>query len=127
MTFYNANFCQMYDLIGYYEKLSSRACVEKILISHVINIHLLPLIEIIEMVSFELGEELRNMFFRLVTSGESNLRPSDLRSDARKSEVRFLVGTQNFYLSHARDKTKKHLSQHLPSSVTLLERYAYNI
>ena len=38
------------------------------------------------MVSFELGEELRNMFFRLVTSGESNLRPSDLRSDARKSE-----------------------------------------
>ena len=85
------------------------------------------MIEIIEMVSFELGEELRNMFFRLVTSGESNLRPSDLRSDARKSEVRFLVGTQNFYLYHARDKTKKHLSQHLPSSVTLLERYAYNI
>ena len=78
------------------------------------------------MVSFELGEELRNMFF-LVTSGESNLRPSDLRSDACKSEVRFLVGTQNFYLYHARDKTKKHLSQHLPSSVTLLERYAYNI
>ena len=78
------------------------------------------MIEIVEMVSFELGEELRNIF-RLVTSGESNLRPSDLRSDARKSEVRFLVGTQNIYLSHARDKTKKHLSQHLPSSVTLLE------
>ena len=44
------------------------------------------------MVSFELGEELRKMFFRLVTSvgqrkilsphEESNLRPSDLRSDA---------------------------------------------
>ena len=68
MTFYNANFCQMYDLIGYLETLSSRACVEKILISHVINKHLLPLIEIVEMVSFELGEELRNMFFRLVTS-----------------------------------------------------------
>ena len=46
----------------------------------------------VEMVSFELGEELRKMFFRLVTSvgqrkilsphEESNLRPSDLRSDA---------------------------------------------
>ena len=44
------------------------------------------------MVSFELDEELRKMFFRLVTSvgwrkilsphEESNLRPSDLRSDA---------------------------------------------
>ena len=44
------------------------------------------------MVNFELGEELRKMFFRLVTSvgqrkilsphEESNLRPSDLRSDA---------------------------------------------
>ena len=44
------------------------------------------------MVSFELGEELRKMFFRLVTSvgqrkilspyEESNLIPSDLRSDA---------------------------------------------
>ena len=44
------------------------------------------------MVSYELGEELRKMFFRLVTSvgkekilsphEESNLRPSDLRSDA---------------------------------------------
>ena len=43
------------------------------------------------MVSSELGEELRKMFFRLVTSvgqrkipsphEESNLRPSDLRSD----------------------------------------------
>ena len=46
----------------------------------------------VEMVSFELGEELRKMFFRLVTSvgqekilsphEESNLRPSDLHSDA---------------------------------------------
>ena len=46
----------------------------------------------VEMVSFELVEELRKMFFRLVTSvgqrkilsphEESNLRPSDLRSDA---------------------------------------------
>ena len=45
----------------------------------------------VEMVSFELGEELRKMFFRLVTSveqrkllsphEESRLRPSDLRSD----------------------------------------------
>ena len=44
------------------------------------------------MVSFELGEELRKMFFRLVTSvgqrkilsppEESNLRPTNLRSDA---------------------------------------------
>ena len=34
------------------------------------------------MVSFELDEELRKMFFRLVTSVESNLRPSDLHSDA---------------------------------------------
>ena len=44
------------------------------------------------MASFELGEELRKMFFRPVTSGgqrkirspheEPNLRPSDLRSDA---------------------------------------------
>ena len=46
----------------------------------------------VKMASFELGEELRKMFFRPVTSGgqrkirspheESNLRPSDLRSDA---------------------------------------------
>ena len=44
------------------------------------------------MVSFELGEELRKMFFRLDTNvgqrkilnlhEESNLRPSDLRSGA---------------------------------------------
>ena len=44
------------------------------------------------MVNFELGEELREMFFRIVTSvgqrkilsshDESNLGPSDLRSDA---------------------------------------------
>ena len=55
--------CNLWKLFIYI-----RACVEKILISHVINKHLLPLIEIVEMVSFELGEELRNMFFRLVTS-----------------------------------------------------------
>ena len=46
----------------------------------------------VEMVSFELGEELRKMFFRLDTNvgqrkilnlhEESNLRPLDLRSDA---------------------------------------------
>ena len=40
------------------------------------------MLEIVEMVTFELDEELRKMFFRLVTSVESNLRPSDLRSDA---------------------------------------------
>ena len=34
------------------------------------------------MVSFEPDEELRKMFFRLVKSVESNLRPSDLSSDA---------------------------------------------
>ena len=28
----------------------------------------------------------------------------------RRSEVRFLTGTKNFSLSHARDKTKNHLS-----------------
>ena len=82
----------MHDLIGYYETLSFRACVEKIFISHVINKQHLLLIEIVEMVSFELDEELRKMFFRLVTSvgwrkilsphEESNLRPSDLRSAA---------------------------------------------
>ena len=27
----------------------------------------------------------------------------------RRSEVRFLMGTQNFSVSHACDKTKKHL------------------
>ena len=68
MTFKNANFCRMHDFIGCWETLSSRACVEKIFISHVINIQHLPLIEIVEMVSFELDEELRKMFFRLVTS-----------------------------------------------------------
>ena len=46
----------------------------------------------VKMASFKLSEELRKMFFRPVTSGgqrkirspheESNLRPSDLRSDA---------------------------------------------
>ena len=46
----------------------------------------------VKMASFKLGEELRKIFFRPVTSvgqrkirsphGESNLRPSDLRSDA---------------------------------------------
>ena len=34
---------------------------------------------------------------------------------------------QYLSLSHARDKTKKHLSWHLPSSVTLLENFSYNI
>ena len=56
------------------------------------------------MVSFELGQEIeKDVFFRLVTSvGErkilsthkkSNLRPSNLY----RSEVRFLIGTQNFF------------------------------
>ena len=63
------------------------------------------------MVSFELGEELRKMFFRLDTNvgqrkilnlhEESNLRPLDLRSDAlplsHKDSIRFLMGTQNFF------------------------------
>ena len=32
---------------------------------------------------------------------------SDLQIQTiRRSEVRFLIGTQNFYLSHARDKMK---------------------
>ena len=39
----------------------------------------------VEMVSFELGEELRKMFFRLVTF------------QIRRSEFRFLMGTQNFF------------------------------
>ena len=67
------------------------------------------------MVSYELGEELRKMFFRLVTSvgkekilsphEESNLRPSDLRSDALPlSHWDSSVGWVD-----ARDKTKKHL------------------
>ena len=68
MTFKNANFCRMHDLIGCWETLSSRACVEKIFISHVINIKHLPLIEMVEMVRFELDKELRMMLFRLVTS-----------------------------------------------------------
>ena len=39
----------------------------------------------VEMVNFELGEELRKMFFRLVTSvgqRKNSESPSDLRSDA---------------------------------------------
>ena len=36
---------------------------------------------------------------------ESNLRPVEIRS----SEVRFFMGTQNFSLSHAGDKTKKNI------------------
>ena len=39
----------------------------------------------VEMVSFELGEELRKMFFRLVTF------------QIRRFEFRFLMGTQNFF------------------------------
>ena len=55
-------------------------------------------IEIVEMVSFELGEELRKMFFRLVTSvgqrkipsshEKVNLRPSDLHSSLPQSVKR---------------------------------------
>ena len=44
---------------------------------------------------------------------ESNLRPVEIR----RSEVRFFMGTQNFSLSHAGDKTKKtSFSISLPSS-----------
>ena len=68
------------------------------------------------------------MFFRLVSSvgQEKILSPHEgtfahrgvcgsvVRASEhgiRRSEVRFLVGTQKFFsLSHARDKTKKHLS-----------------
>ena len=84
------------------------------------------------MVCFELGEELRNMFFRLVTSAgqrkilspleESNLRPSDLRSDALPLSHKDSSVSEVYYevlmtrvlhtasVSHAHDKTKKHLS-----------------
>ena len=51
----------------------------------------------VEMVSFELGEELRKMFFRLVTSvgqrkilsphEKSNLRPSDLEHRSANPKV----------------------------------------
>ena len=73
---------------------------------------------------FELGKEIEKDAFRLVTSvGQrknfpARNRTSDLRiphSDALplslRSGVLFLKGTQNF-LSHAREKMKKHLSQY---------------
>ena len=47
LTFYNANFdwfmcCQIRDLIGYTEALSSRACIEKMDISQAISEQHLP-------------------------------------------------------------------------------------
>ena len=73
---------------------------------------------------FELGKEIEKDAFRLVTSvrqrknSPARNRTSDLRiphSDALplslRSGVLFLKGTQNF-LSHAREKMKKHLSQY---------------
>ena len=128
-------------------------------------------LEIVEMVRFQLGKELRKMFFRLVTSvgqrkkilsphvsssflilyraknlpsllflsknnyaidivdpssmqdachmnfvidlahrGVSVAQWQSIGAQIRRPEVRFLMGTQNFSLSHARDKTKKHLT-----------------
>ena len=113
------------------------------------------LIEIVEMVSFELGEGLRKIFLscheRGISVGAQNL-PSllffyqkhyaidiadpnsvweacyknfvielahrrvfvaqwlSIGTQIGRSEVRFLMGTQNISLSHARDKTKKHIS-----------------
>ena len=113
------------------------------------------LIQIVEMVSFELGEGLKKIFLscheRGISVGAQNL-PSllffyqkhyaidiadpnsvweacyknfvidlahrrvfvaqwlSIGAQIRRSEVRFLMGTQNISLSHARDKTKNHLS-----------------
>ena len=54
----------------------------------------------VEMVSFELGEELRNLWL----SGRASERKSEgLRFDSS-------WGIRIFSLSHARDKKKKHLS-----------------
>ena len=62
------------------------------------------------MVSFELGEELRKMCFRLVTSvgqrnilsphEESNLRPSDLRSDVLALSHRDSSVSEVYYEVH---------------------------
>ena len=108
------------------------------------------LIEIVEMVSFELGEGLRKIFLscheRGISVGAQNLPsllffyqkhyaidiadPNSVWEACYKNfvidlahrrvfvaqwlsigaEVRFLMGTQNISLSHARDKTIKHLS-----------------
>ena len=45
-------------------------------------------------------------------------RPSE--REIRRSEVRFLIGTQNFSQSHARDKTKTFFSISLPSSELII-------
>ena len=113
------------------------------------------LIEIVEMVSFELGEGLRKIFLscheRGISVGAQKFTIStifyqkhyaidiadpnsvweacyknfvidlahrrvfvaqwlSIGAQIRRSEVRFLMGTQNISLSHARDKMKKHLS-----------------
>ena len=62
------------------------------------------------MVSFELGQELRKMCFRLVTSvgqrnilsphEESNLRPSDLRSDVLALSHRNSSVSEVYYEVH---------------------------
>ena len=52
-----------------------------------------------EMVSFELGKEIeKDVFFSSCLCGSVVKH--------RSSEVRFLMGSQIFSLSHARDKTK---------------------
>ena len=51
-----------------------------------------------------------------------------LEREIRRSEVRFLMGTQNFFLSHARDELITHLSlflsraQNLPSPLFYLQK-----
>ena len=98
----------------------------------------------VEMVSFELGEELRKMFFRLVTSVGQRKKfwvpmrnqTSDLwictlmlylyqwqssGAQIQRSEVRFLMGTQNFFFvprSWQDENTSfliLHRAQNLPS------------
>ena len=54
-----------------------------------------------EMVSFELGKEVEKDVLRLQLSWDWN-KEKILGSHG----IRFLMGTQNFYLSQARDKTK---------------------
>ena len=53
------------------------------------------------MVSFELGKEIEKDVLRLQLS-----RDWDKEKILGSHGIRFLMGTQNFYLSQARDKTK---------------------